>query len=85
MSEPMKVFCRDGQAGWIKEITIDQATGRPIQLRLQLLSAENAGVLVSTLLVSGITSDEIRLKISLEELTVLTDCQWIQPKPSQAP
>ncbi len=43
MSEPMKVFCRDGEAGWLKEIIIDQDGGRPIKLRMQHLNRHQLG------------------------------------------
>jgi uncharacterized protein YrrD len=80
MSEPMKVFCWDGQAGWLKEIIIDQDGGRPIKLRMQHLNDINSDVLISIALVTDIGSEEIRLKISLEELEVLRNSQRKETK-----
>ena len=79
MSEPMKVFCRDGQAGWLKEIIIDQDSGRPIKLRMQHLNNTDMDVLISIALVTDIGSEEIRLKISLEEMEVLRNSQRNEP------
>lgn len=71
MSDPMKVFCRDGEAGWLKEIIIDQVSGRPFKLRIELLNDTATDMLIDIILVTDIVSEEIRLKVSMEELDVL--------------
>jgi len=75
MGEPVKVYCQDGMAGWVKEIIIDPRTGQPTFLVIERLNYGLPEVTVSIQSVALITDDQVLLNTSLEALDILSRYQ----------
>lgn len=69
----MKIYCDDEQAGWLKEVTLDPASGQPSHLVIQPLREDCPTVTILTALVRDLNDDEIHLVITLEAFEII--CQ----------
>jgi hypothetical protein len=78
MNSPVKVVCLDGEAGWLKEVIIDPATGQPTRFILQLPGDSHAEVLISTRLVMDFKEDVIQLDTTVEALEELSEYQILE-------
>ena len=78
MNTPVKVVCLDGEAGWIKEVMLDPATGQPTRLVIQLRGNSHAEVVISTRVVMEFKEDVIQLDTTVEVLEELSEYQILE-------